>query len=120
MPLTPYTGTWGRSQAFHLLRRATFGPKNTDVNQVASAGMAAAVAELLTVPTTPAPPVNDYSYNGANTDVNVAYGSTWVNAPFDSNLNFARLQSLRGWWTGLMINEGRSIFIKEKKNLKKD
>jgi uncharacterized protein (DUF1800 family) len=112
MPLTPYTGTWGRSQAFHLLRRATFGPKNTDVNQVASAGMAAAVAELLTVPTTPAPPVNDYSYNGANTDVNVAYGSTWVNAPFDSNLNFARLQSLRGWWTGLMINEGRSILEK--------
>jgi uncharacterized protein (DUF1800 family) len=110
MPLTPYSGTWGRTQAFHLLRRATFGPSRADISQVTAMGMAAAVAELLTVPTAaPAPPVNDYTYNGANPDANVAYGTTWVNAPFDSNLNFARLQSLRGWWTGLMIHEGRSV-----------
>ncbi len=114
MPLAPYTGAWGRSQAFHLLRRTTFGPKRSDVTQVVSAGMAAAVAEILTAPPSSiaSPPLNDYSYNGTSPDANVPYGSTWVNAPYDSVLSGLRLNSFRYWWFGQMINEGRSIHQK--------
>jgi uncharacterized protein (DUF1800 family) len=109
MPLTPYSGTWSRIQAFHLLRRATFGPKRDDVNQVVALGMSAAVAELLTVRAEPTPPLNDYSYNGLNLDAQAAYNTTWVNTPFNNTLNYVRLQSLRGWWIGLMTGEGRNI-----------
>lgn len=113
MPLTPYSGPWGRPQALHLLRRATFGPKRADITYFAGLTMTQAVNELLTIPTSaPAPPVNDYSYNGANPDAAVPYGTTWVNSVYDPNLNFQRLQSLRAWWAGLMINENRSIVEK--------
>ncbi len=112
MPLAPYTGAWGRSQAFHLLRRTTFGPRRADVTHVTSVGMAAAVAEILTVPTggITSPPINDYS--STTPDPNVAYGATWVNAPYDAAYNFPRLQSLRCWWFEQMITEGRSILQK--------
>ncbi|MEY4902517.1 MAG: hypothetical protein RLZZ292_332 [Bacteroidota bacterium] len=113
MSLTPYSGAWGRPQALHLLRRATFGASRTDIAYFAGLSVTQAVNELLAIPSAaPAPPVNDYTYNGANPDATVPYGSTWVNAVYDSNVNYARLQSLRGWWVGLMINENRSIVEK--------
>jgi uncharacterized protein (DUF1800 family) len=108
MPIPVYTGPWGKAQALHLLRRTTFGPRKSDVNYIAGLTMSQAVSEILsTAYTPPAPPLNDYY--GSATDPDVPAGQTWVNAPIDSNVDWWRLQSLRGWWTGLMINEGRSI-----------
>lgn len=114
MPLAPYTGAWGRSQAFHLLRRTTFGPRRADVTQFASIGMTAAVAEILTVPTAgiTSPPLNDYSSSVGTPDPNVPYGTTWVNVPYSDTFNFQRFQSFRTWWFGQMIDEGRSIVQK--------
>jgi uncharacterized protein (DUF1800 family) len=113
MPLTPYTGAWGRAQAMHLLRRGTFGARRADISYFAGLSMTQAVAELLAVPAAaPAPPVNDYTYNGASPDANIPYGNTWVNSVYDGNVNYQRLQSLRGWWTGLMIHENRSVVEK--------
>ncbi len=108
MPITPYSGPWGTAQALHLLRRTTFGPRRSDVSAVASMTMTQAVNEILNPAyTPPPPPLNDYYDSAA--DPNVAAGQTWVNAPIDSNVDWWRLQSLRAWWIGLMINEPRSI-----------
>jgi uncharacterized protein (DUF1800 family) len=67
---------------------------------------------ILTIPATqPAPPVNNYQSALLN-DAQVPFGQTWVN---DSALNFnalinnARLDSLRAWWVGLMLNDGPHI-----------
>ena len=114
MPIPSYTGAWGKAQALHLLRRATFGPRKSDVTTVMGMSMTAAVNQLLnSTYTPPSPPVNDYYASAADPDV--AAGATWVNAPIDSNVDWYRLQSMRGWWTGLMINEG--ISIREKMTL---
>jgi uncharacterized protein (DUF1800 family) len=108
MPIPSYNGAWGKAQALHLLRRTTFGPKKSDVNLFAGQSMTQCVNEILNATyTAPAPPLNDYYASGADPDVPA--GQTWINAPIDSGFEWYRLQSLRGWWTGLMINEGRSI-----------
>ena len=114
MPIPSYSGAWGKAQALHLLRRTTFGPRKSDVNTVAAMSVSTAVNMVLNnTYTAPPPPLNDYYASAA--DPNVAAGATWVNAPIESNVDWYRLQSLRGWWTGLMINE--SISIREKMTL---
>ncbi|MFM2206997.1 MAG: hypothetical protein RL213_972 [Bacteroidota bacterium] len=106
--LAPYTGPWTLSEVKHLLRRTVFGANKSDCNYFLQQGMAASVAELLTPPSSvPSPPlyVNSATYN----DPNVPFGQTWVNAPYDATANAARRNSLRAWWTGLMIDPGRSV-----------
>lgn len=110
--LSPYAGAWGQDQVVHLLRRTMFGAKMADINYFKGKSMSQAVDELLTVNTSPpSPPINNYS-GGVNKDPNIAEGATWVNGPDDPNYNFQRRQSLKYWWTGLMINQDRTILEK--------
>jgi hypothetical protein len=109
MSLTPYSGTWGRAQVLHLLRRTMFGVKKDDLNYFLTKTMEQSVSELLTPLATPSPPVNDYQNYVSPTDPIVPLGSTWVNDPTGGNFTYPRLQSLRGWWIGLMWNQDRNI-----------
>jgi uncharacterized protein (DUF1800 family) len=101
--IEPYAGPWGRDQALHLLRRATFGPRRQDVDALVSGTLQAAVAQLLTAQPTPSPPIVTNI-----TDTGAILGTTWVNAP-TSDFNATRRTSLRSWWAGLMVNEGISL-----------
>ncbi len=115
MSLPTYTGTWGQPQLLHLLRRTLFGVKKADIAHFAGKTMNEVVAELLTVPASPpSPPVNHYqTYFPTNPDPDVALGETWINRPNDGGLyQFSRLESLRGWWLGLMIEQTPSIVEK--------
>lgn len=107
--LNPYTGTWSANEIVHLLKRTMFGSKKADIDYFKTKTITQAVDELLN-PTAPlpSPPVNDYSPGTA--DPNVAAGQTWVNNPTnDGTLNSVRRNSFKKWWTGLMINQDRSI-----------
>lgn len=112
MPMTPYSGTFGKPELLHLLRRTLFGVKKSDLAYFANRSLSSVVTELLTVPSTPpSPPVNNYN-SATYTDPNIAAGATWVNGPSDSNVNFGRQQSLRSWWMGLIVNQDRNILEK--------
>ncbi|MBL7818557.1 MAG: DUF1800 domain-containing protein [Saprospiraceae bacterium] len=105
MPLTPYSGTFGKPELLHLLRRTLFGVKKSDLQYFSNRSLSSVANELLTLPNTPpAPPLKDYT----GTDVILA-GETWVNGPSDGNVQFSRQQSLRGWWMGLIVNQDRNI-----------
>ena len=119
--LTPYTGSWNVNEVTHLLKRTMFGAKKTDIDHFLTLSPDAAVNELLNTVATPAPPLRDYGLleddEGAlHNDLGVAQGQTWVN---DSNMlsdpdvrgaiNSRRIESLRKWWAGLIINQGRGI-----------
>jgi len=105
--LAPYTGAWGREQASHLLRRATFGPTKAQIDAAVQDGLQATLAQLLANQPMPDPPVNPNN----TTDPNVPIGQTWINAPYSLTANLVgyRNQSLRAWTFGLMVNEGVSI-----------
>ncbi|MCW3126960.1 MAG: hypothetical protein JWO03_2618 [Bacteroidetes bacterium] len=108
--LTPYTGTWSRKEAVHLLKRTMFGAKKADVDHLLTLTMSQAVDELLTAPgSPPSPPVNNYN-NASFTDAAIAFGQTWVNDPtVQPNALGPRAASLKAWWYGQMINQPRSI-----------
>lgn len=109
--LDPYTGTWDTPQIAHLLRRTGFGAKMADIELLRPMTPAQAVDYVLNIPgTAPAPPVNNY--NNVMNDPNVPAGQTWVTQPitsFDVNINNLRVDSLRSWWIGLMLNDGPHI-----------
>ena len=60
--INPYTGAWTTNEVIHLLKRAMFGAKKTDVDYFAALTMNQTVDELLN-PTAPvsAPPVKEYT-----------------------------------------------------------
>lgn len=105
MPITPYSGTFAKPQLMHLLRRTLFGLTKPDITYFTGMSMSQVITELLTPAPVPSPPVNTYS----NTDPNVPYGSTWVNAVPDGNFTGGRRDSLKSWWIGNIIQQNRSI-----------
>jgi len=98
--LTPYSGSWEKSHAVHLLNRTVFGASKTVVDSFTSIGMQASIDKLFEEKELPGPPV----YYNFNDDPNVPNGETWVYTPITQGiqgLNNARKRSLRAWQTGL-------------------
>ena len=113
--LTPYAGTFGTNEIIHLLKRTMFGAVKADVDYFKTKTLSQAVNELLAVPSTPAPPVKNYanSVTAGDPDQAIASGSTWVNTnTTDGGVDSQRVISFKSWWTGLMINQNRSILEK--------
>ncbi len=116
--LAEFSGTFGVSEAQHLLRRTQFGAKISEVNQSVKDGLLATIDKLLNYNVNvvlPSPsPLNHYEPTKADT-TGVPLGSTWVNGFFSSFTNDNntvggnRRQSLRLWQTGVFLNEGNSL-----------
>ena len=111
--LEPYTGTWDEITAGHLLRRTTFGPTKDELKQSVQYGLAWTMGKLFENRPLPTPPINYYY----DKDPNVPIGSTWINAPYqaDINVKYPRIQSLYAWSVGVMITSG--MHIREKMTL---
>ena len=114
--LNPYTGSWTNNEVIHLLKRTMFGASKADVNYFLGKNLSQAVDELLTVPATaPFPPLKNYSNSTDPTDPDnaIAAGETWVNVNTnDGSINSQRVNSFKGWWMGLMLNQSRNILEK--------
>lgn len=112
--LAPYTGNWGIYEIVHLLSRTMFGSKKADIDYFKTKSMSAAVDELLN-PTAPlpSPPVKEYATStttGVVADAHIAVGDVWVNdSSTDGTVNSQRRSSFKRWWTGVMINQDRSL-----------
>ncbi|MBL7950786.1 MAG: DUF1800 family protein [Flavobacteriales bacterium] len=121
MPVTPYSGTFGREELKHLLRRTMFGATNVDIAYFSGQSLGQVVDALLTINTAQTPPLKNYwVLNGGVRDPNavdaaVPFGSTWVGTPHTVtavNANVYRMYSFMAWRTGLMIHQERSILEK--------
>lgn len=107
--LNPYSGSWTRNEVQHLLKRTMFGSIKADIDYFSSRTLDQAVDELLT-PTSPlpSPPLNDY--NAETPDPTIVAGATWINdLSTDPDINLARRDSFKKWWTGVLLNQDRSI-----------
>jgi uncharacterized protein (DUF1800 family) len=90
-----------------------FGAKKADVDYFKTRTVGQAVDELLN-PTAPqpGPPVKEYttSTQPGTPDGNIAQGTTWVNdINNDGTVQSQRINSYKKWWTGVLINQDRSI-----------
>lgn len=112
--ISSYTGAWTEQEVIHLLKRTMFGATKADINYFKGKTMSQAVDELLN-PTAPqpAPPIKEYVTTttvGAVPDTNILQGSTWINdINSDGTVQSQRRASYKKWWTGVMINQDRSI-----------
>lgn len=99
--LAPYVPTaqkpWDKQRAGYLLRRTLFGAKRAETDLALSKSPGEVVDMLLADAALPTPTFtwqnDDYWYDNSNNDLE----------------NRTRLQELRDWWTGLMLNQGFSI-----------
>ncbi|MES2798625.1 MAG: DUF1800 family protein [Bacteroidota bacterium] len=109
LSMDPYTGTWTKATAAHLLKRTLFGPTNQQILDAVGAGMNATVASLLQIPAIGVP----LAYDPAETVVPM--GTTWVNAVYPSNATAAaatqnaRLKSLGAWMVERVNTENDTI-----------
>ena len=110
--LTPYSGPFDSEAVIHLLKRTMFGAAPQDIAHFKTMSMGQAVDELLN-PTAPLPaaPLKDYDTSNADKPDNaVAPGATWINDPNDDGtIQGRRIESLKRWGIGVMINQDRSI-----------
>lgn len=117
--IQPYSGTFGKAEIQHLIRRTLFGATKDDINHFLGKTLSEIVDELLTVSTTPPdPPVKAYTSKVGGVaiddiDPNVVFGTTWVNTPVSPaltpNADGPRRNSWKAWWMGLMINQERNL-----------
>jgi uncharacterized protein (DUF1800 family) len=126
--LTPYAGAFGREQIIHLLKRTMFGAKRADVDFFVGKTLAQTMTVLMTPEPTPTiqplryypdntrcaaePAYCEYPVFNSTTFAATPIGETWVNNQENGNLNTERRTSLKAWWVGQMLNQGRSIHEK--------
>lgn len=114
MAITPYTGTFGRSELQHPLRRTLFGCTPADLAHFNGMTLTQVVDELLTFTNNTTPPVKAYAALDGNNnpdptllDPNVLFGTTWVNTPREADaaaeVTQGRLESLVAWWMGQCV-----------------
>lgn len=98
--LEEYTGAWTYTDAAHLLRRATFGAKKSDVMTLLAKTPSQAVDMLLASPpaNTPPAPINY-----------VGDGAGWTSTAYDPSKDNTRLAFLQSWFFSVMINQPVSI-----------
>ena len=111
--INPYSGPWTENEIVHLLKRTMFGAKKADVDYFKTRTMSQSVDELLN-PTAPqpSPPIKEYvtSATATTPDTAILQGTTWINdINSDGTVQSQRISSYRKWWTGVMINQDRSI-----------
>jgi uncharacterized protein (DUF1800 family) len=119
MPLQPYTGTFGRNELRHLLRRSLFGCSNADLAYFQGQSLTQVVDALLNFTNDTTPPIKTYwELNGNTPDPNlidpaVPFGSTWINTPLPANPapdpSIFRVVSWAYWRTGLMVQQQRTL-----------
>ena len=107
--MDPYSGTWTKQEAAHLLRRTVFGPTFQQIQAAVNVGMDAAVNALLQIPVTSLP----LSYDPNETIS--AVGTTWVNSVYPADATSAqahetaRIKSLGAWLIKRMNTENTTI-----------
>ncbi|MBP6590615.1 MAG: DUF1800 domain-containing protein [Chitinophagaceae bacterium] len=122
--LSPYAGNWTTNEVAHLLKRTMFGATKQDIDHFIPMSPAAAVDELLNnIPVT-GTPLRDYGliedeFGVMHDDLGVVQGQTWINdlntmsdPEVRGSINQLRTGSLLKWWTGLILNQNRSIMEK--------
>lgn len=110
--LTPYSGEWGFQQAAHLLRRASFAPLKSEIDQAVSLGFQGSIDKLFEeIPLSPEPVFYDYD---GHPDAGI--GESWVDrhihsgdATQDRN---ARNRSLESW---ILLNTANGGFTLREK-----
>ncbi len=97
------------AQAAHLLRRATFGPTQSDIEAFTDKTSTEAIDLLITnINYNPAPPID------LSADYPETYGKPYIGLPLVANRNLELRGALINWWVGLMAEPTDKPSLAEK------
>ena len=106
-----YSGPWTKSEAAHLIRRATYGLSPAQMNQAVSLGLDGTIEKLFAPQTLPSPPVNVSIVD----DPDVPIGQTWhdkvltgVTGRFNGSLRAWSMERFLG--DNMNITEKMTVF----------
>jgi uncharacterized protein (DUF1800 family) len=111
--LNAYAQPLTAAEAAHLLRRATFGPTQTEITNFTGLNAATAIQNLInSINYIPSPPVD-------LNDTKATVGQEYVNSVYDSTLarNFDFRFYYKYWWTNMMAAQGGNPSIIDKMTL---
>lgn len=108
--LDVFQGPFGKEELAFLLKRCLPGVRPEDLVHFSGKSLEETLDELLLPDPLPAVPVNDY--NDITYDPQVSEGASWVEAPWDLDLEGARIVSLKSWLMRNYLNGGRTIHEK--------
>src|SRR5690606_27869768 len=108
--LDVFQGPFGKEELAFLLKRCLPGVRPEDLVHFSGKSLEETLDELLLPDPLPALPVNDY--NDITFDPQVSEGASWVEAPWDLDLEGARIVSLKSWLMRNYLNGGRTIHEK--------
>ncbi|GAB4013522.1 DUF1800 domain-containing protein [Spirosoma migulaei] len=97
--LDQYTALLTAKTAAHLLRRATFGPTQTEIANFTGLTAAQAVQQLISNANYSLSPPVDLDSTKSTA------GQTYLDKPFSGDRNFDFGHYLRYWWLGLMTSQ---------------
>jgi uncharacterized protein (DUF1800 family) len=110
--LNAYASNLTASQAAHLLRRATFGPSQSNITAFTGVSATTAIQTLIdniALNPTPAPVDLDSSKATA--------GQPYVNTSYDDTRNFDFRYYYKYWWTNIMATQSNNPSILDKLTL---
>ena len=125
--IAPYTGTFGRAELIHLLKRTLFGVTKDDIDHFTGMSLSQVLQEIVVVENTIGDPAKGTTemplrdYNSSNGDLDyagIAMGEPWPveaipSQPFEATYdNFARDLTVRKWNMGLALNQSRNVHEK--------
>ncbi|MEJ7693572.1 DUF1800 domain-containing protein [Daejeonella sp.] len=109
MPVKPYTGTFGKNELIHLLKRSLFGVKRIDIAIYSGKTLTEVLNSLLGNEMAVSPPVNNYN-DATLSDLTVPDGQPWISAPYENGtINSRRVGSFTSWWTGMMLEQAPTL-----------
>lgn len=119
MPIPAYSGSFGKPQLHHLLRRTLFGASKADLAAFSGQTLSQVVTTLLADLPAPTPPLVDYTDAAATgtsgsrnwSNPGIPTGQTWVNDKQTDNRvnNVNRERSMRRWWFLMKLRQDRNI-----------
>lgn len=110
--LEQYAGDWGHDEVIHLLRRTLFGVWKSEIETFLTLNVSDAVDTILTPESIWSPPVNDYQSFLDTPDPDVDEGETWITAPYNGEIEYMRILSLKSWILEQMHQQSTSIHHK--------
>ncbi len=108
--IVKYSGEWDKETTIHLLRRTLFGAKKSEMDYYSGLTFDQAIASVLSESESPNAPVNDYNSSSEGIeDPDIAFGESWIEAPYGFDYEGQRVGSLKFWLIKNMISQQSNI-----------
>lgn len=103
--LEPFSGTLTDQHLAHLLKRTRFGTTMKEIKNIRNKPLSVILDEMLVVSLNYPEPINNYNKpSEGKIDLDVPFGASFINAPFNDDFEGDRIVALKTWLIGRILS----------------